>query len=113
LSDDELRRLRNHPQVGVRIIEPLEPLRPLLPLLMHHHERWDGRGYPLGLRGEAIPLGARILAVADAFDAMLTEKRHRKARSQSDAVRELQRCAGNQFDPRVVEAFVKQLTLSS
>jgi hypothetical protein len=113
LSDDELRRLRNHPQVGVRIIEPLTPMKPLIPLLMHHHERWDGRGYPLGLRGEAIPVGARILAVADAFDAMLTEKRHRKARSQSDAVRELQRCAGQQFDPKVVEAFIHQLTLPS
>jgi HD-GYP domain-containing protein (c-di-GMP phosphodiesterase class II) len=77
---------------------------------MHHHERFDGRGYPLGLRGEAIPLGARIMAVADSFDAMLTEKRHRKARSQADAVRELQRCAGQQFDPAVVEAFVKQLS---
>lgn len=113
LSDEELRRLRNHPQVGARIIEPLAPMKPLIPLLMHHHERWDGRGYPLGLRGEAIPLGARILAVADAFDAMLTEKRHRKARSQGDAVRELQRCAGQQFDPKVVEAFVRQLTLPS
>lgn len=113
LSDEELRRLRNHPQVGVRIIEPLGPMKPLIPILMHHHERWDGRGYPLGLRGEAIPLGARILAVADSFDAMLTEKRHRKARSQSDAVRELQRCAGQQFDPKVVEAFIHQLTLPS
>jgi hypothetical protein len=113
LTDEELRRLRSHPQVGARIIEPLSPMKPLIPLLMHHHERWDGRGYPLGLRGEAIPLGARILAVADSFDAMLTEKRHRKARSQSDAVRELQRCAGQQFDPKVVEAFVHQLTLPS
>ncbi len=113
LTDEELRRLRSHPQVGVRIIEPLPPLKPLLPLLMHHHERWDGRGYPLGLKGEAIPMGARILAVADAFDAMLTEKRHRKERSQSDAVRELQRCAGQQFDPKVVEAFIHQLTMPS
>jgi hypothetical protein len=113
LTDEELRRLRSHPQIGARIIEPLSPMKPLIPLLMHHHERWDGRGYPLGLRGEAIPLGARILAVADSFDAMLTEKRHRKARSQSDAVRELQRCAGQQFDPKVVEAFVHQLTMPS
>lgn len=113
LSDEELRRLRSHPQVGARIIEPIPVLRPVLPLLMHHHERWDGRGYPLGLRGEAIPLGARILAVADSFDAMLTEKRHRKARSQGDAMRELQRCAGQQFDPKVVDAFITQLTAAS
>jgi HAMP domain-containing protein len=113
LTDDELRRLRNHPQVGARIIEPIPILRPVIPLLMHHHERWDGRGYPLGLRGEAIPLGARILAVADSFDAMLTEKRHRKARSQSDAMRELERCAGQQFDPKVVDAFIAQLTAAT
>ncbi len=113
LTDEELRRLRNHPQVGARIIEPIPVLRPVLPLLMHHHERFDGRGHPLGLRGEAIPLGARILAVADSFDAMLTEKRHRKARSQGDAMRELQRCAGQQFDPKVVEAFITQLTAAS
>ena len=113
LTDDELRRLRGHPQVGVRIIEPLTALKPVVPMLMHHHERFDGRGYPLGLRGDAIPLGARILAVADAFDAMLTEKRHRKARSQADAMREVQRCAGQQFDPKVVDAFVKQLTAVS
>ena len=110
LTDEELRRLRSHPQVGVRIIEPLAALKPVTPLLMHHHERFDGRGYPLGLKGEAIPLGARILAVADAFDAMLSEKRHRKARSQVEAVRELERCAGQQFDPRVVKAFIQQLT---
>ena len=110
LSDEELRRLRSHPQVGVRIIEPLAALKPVTPLLMHHHERFDGRGYPLGLKGDAIPLGARILAVADAFDAMLSEKRHRRARSQAEAVRELERCAGNQFDPKVVKAFIQQLT---
>jgi response regulator RpfG family c-di-GMP phosphodiesterase len=113
LSDDELRKLRMHPQVGARIIEPIPVLKNVVPLLMHHHERWDGRGYPLGLKGEAIPLGARILAVCDAFDAMLTEKRHRKARSQADAVRELSRCAGAQFDPKVVEAFIAQLTQAS
>jgi hypothetical protein len=113
LSDEELRRLRAHPQVGVRIIEPLHALKPVVPLLMHHHERFDGRGYPLGLKGEAIPLGARILAVADAFDAMLSEKRHRRARSQAEAVRELERCAGQQFDPKVVKAFIQQLTAAA
>ncbi|HTB34559.1 MAG TPA: HD domain-containing phosphohydrolase, partial [bacterium] len=113
LSDDELRRLRAHPQVGVRIIEPLQALKPVVPLLMHHHERYDGRGYPLGLKGDAIPQGARILAVADAFDAMLSEKRHRRARSQAEAVRELERCAGQQFDPKVVKAFIQQLTAAA
>jgi HAMP domain-containing protein len=110
LSDEELRKLRTHPQVGARIIEPIPVLKGVVPLLMHHHERWDGRGYPLGLKGEAIPLGARILAVCDSFDAMLTEKRHRRARSQSDAAKEIARCSGAQFDPAVVEAFVAQLS---
>jgi signal transduction histidine kinase len=113
LSDEELRKLRSHPQVGARIIEPISVLKSVVPLLMHHHERFDGRGYPLGLKAEAIPLGARILAVCDSYDAMLTEKRHRRARTQNDAVRELQRCAGAQFDPKVVQAFVAQLSLAS
>lgn len=110
LSDDEVRRLRTHPQVGARIIEPVPMLNGVVPLMMHHHERWDGRGYPLGLRNEAIPLGARILAVADSFDAMLTERRHRSARNQAESTAEIERCAGTQFDPKVVDAFVKQLT---
>jgi HAMP domain-containing protein len=113
LTDEELRKLRTHPQVGARIIEPIPVLKNVVPLMMHHHERWDGRGYPLGLKGEAIPMGARILAVCDAFDAMLTEKRHRKARTQSDAMKELSRCAGAQFDPKVVEAFIAQMTLAT
>jgi HAMP domain-containing protein len=113
LSDEELRKLRSHPQVGARIVEAIPVLRGSVPLLMHHHERFDGRGYPLGLKGEAIPLGARVLAICDSFDAMLTEKRHRKARSQADAVREIRRCSGSQFDPKVVEAFVAQLTMAS
>jgi HD-GYP domain-containing protein (c-di-GMP phosphodiesterase class II) len=73
------------------------------------HERWDGAGYPDGLAGEDIPLGARIVAVADAYDAMVADRPYREARSQDEAIAELRRCAGTQFDPEVVEAFIAAL----
>jgi HD-GYP domain-containing protein (c-di-GMP phosphodiesterase class II) len=110
LSDEELKKLRTHPYQGSKIIETIPMLKQVVPMLMHHHERWDGRGYPLGLKEKAIPIGARILAVADSFDAMLTEKRHRRARNRREAIEELKRCSGQQFDPKVVEAFCKQLS---
>ena len=78
-------------------------------IVVAHHERWDGKGYPYGLSGEAIPLGARILAVADSFDAMTSDRPYRKALAIADARKELQRCAGNQYDPRVVAAFLHML----
>jgi HD-GYP domain-containing protein (c-di-GMP phosphodiesterase class II) len=77
--------------------------------VLHHHERWDGRGYPAGLAAEEIPLGARILLVADAYDAMTTDREYRRRRSHTEAVAELERCAGTQFDPGVVAAFVSAL----
>jgi HD-GYP domain-containing protein (c-di-GMP phosphodiesterase class II) len=79
--------------------------------VLHHHERWDGSGYPDKLRGEQIPLGARIIFVADAFDAMTSERVYRKPLSDRDAVAELERCAGTQFDPAVVDAFSEDLDL--
>jgi HD-GYP domain-containing protein (c-di-GMP phosphodiesterase class II) len=78
--------------------------------ILHHHERLDGRGYPMGLHGEQIPEFARIIAVADAFDSMTSTRSYRGARSVADAVAELQRCAGTQFDPRMVEALVTALS---
>jgi HD-GYP domain-containing protein (c-di-GMP phosphodiesterase class II) len=74
--------------------------------IRHHHERWDGDGYPDGLAGEQIPLGARIIAVADAFDAMTSDRPYRAALSRTAALEEVKRCAGAQFDPQVVEAFL-------
>ena len=82
-------------------------------LLLHHHERLDGRGYPGGLRGEEIPFGARIITVADSFDAMTTNRPYRKAGSPEAAAKELLRCAGTQFDPVVVEAFMPYLNHTS
>jgi HD-GYP domain-containing protein (c-di-GMP phosphodiesterase class II) len=77
-----------------------------LPAILHHHERWDGTGYPSGLKGEAIPIEARILAIADAFDAMTSPRPYRQALSYKKVLDELKRCAGAQFDPKLVEAFL-------
>jgi HD-GYP domain-containing protein (c-di-GMP phosphodiesterase class II) len=94
-----------HPLIGESILRPIELLRPLLPGVRSHHEHYDGTGYPDGLRGDAIPIEARIMAVADAFDAMTSDRPYRKALSEQAALDELRRNAGTHFDPRVVAAF--------
>jgi HD-GYP domain-containing protein (c-di-GMP phosphodiesterase class II) len=84
---------------------------PVADCVLHHHERWDGTGYPDGLPGERIPLGARIIFVADAFDAMTSDRVYRRRLTEGDAVAELERCAGTQFDPSIVAAFADELGL--
>ncbi|HEX6702589.1 MAG TPA: HD domain-containing phosphohydrolase, partial [Gaiellaceae bacterium] len=84
---------------------------PIAEWILHHHERWDGRGYPDRLPADAIPLGARILFVADAFDAMTSERVYRKPLDPDDALAELERCAGSQFDPEIVSALAEELGL--
>ncbi|MBI3625170.1 MAG: response regulator [Candidatus Rokubacteria bacterium] len=106
LTPEEWIIMRTHPEVGRRLIERIPFLRGAVPIVYHHHEKWDGTGYPLGLRGEVIPLGARIFAVADAFDAMIFDRPYSKAVSYEAARKEIQRCAGTHFDPAVVEAFL-------
>jgi diguanylate cyclase (GGDEF)-like protein len=108
LNDSERLVLQRHPQIGHRMLESLG-VEPIAEWVLHHHERWDGDGYPGRLRGTEIPLGARIIFVADAFDAMTSERVYRKPLSERDAVSELERCAGSQFDPAVVEAFSEEL----
>ena len=105
LSSTERERMDQHPQIGESILWPIEMLRPLLPGVRHHHERYDGTGYPDGLAGEAIPIEARIMAVADAFDAMTSNRPYRNALPEEDSLAELKRNAGTHFDPRVVAAF--------
>jgi diguanylate cyclase (GGDEF)-like protein len=100
--------LERHPQIGFRMLASLG-VEPIAQWVLHHHERWDGAGYPVGLAGERIPLGARIVFVADAFDAMVSETPHRPAMSEHEALAELERCADEQFDPRVVGALVSEL----
>jgi two-component system, cell cycle response regulator len=101
--------MRRHPLIGERILLAAPALRPVARLVRASHERWDGGGYPDGLRGDEIPLGARVVAVCDAFDAMTTERPYRHPVSEADAVEELRRCAGTQFDPMVVDAFCRVL----
>jgi two-component system cell cycle response regulator len=99
--------MRRHPLIGERILLAAPALRPVARLVRSSHERWDGGGYPDGLRGDEIPLGARVVAVCDAFDAMTTERAYRETVSEAEAIAELRRCAGTQFDPHVVDAFCR------
>lgn len=112
LTDEEFAVLKTHPEVGERILRGIPLLAEALPGVRHHHERWDGRGYPGGIAGEEIPLVARILAVADTFDAMSSTRSYRVGLSRDRVLDELRRCAGQQFDPAMVEAFL-QLDLST
>lgn len=112
LSPEETRIMRSHPDIGAEIMRGLDGLEALIPLIRHHQERYDGGGYPDGLRGEEIPLGARIIAVVDAYQAMTSDRPYRKARPPEEAVAELVRNSGTQFDPRVVSAFLKLLNVS-
>jgi putative nucleotidyltransferase with HDIG domain len=109
LSEEERRMFETHPQKGCKILAPIQFFEELTPIIFHHHEHYDGTGYPEGKGGEQIPLGARILAVADAYDAMTSDRPYRKAMSLEEAVQELRTHAGTQFDPRVVQAFVSIL----
>jgi cyclic di-GMP phosphodiesterase len=106
LTPDEWKVMQKHPEIGRQIIEKIPFLKGALPVVYHHHERWDGAGYPLGLRGEAIPLSARIFAVADAFDAMTVDRPYSKAIPIQAARQEIRRCAGMHFDPAVVATFL-------
>jgi diguanylate cyclase (GGDEF)-like protein/putative nucleotidyltransferase with HDIG domain len=108
LNESELLVLRRHPQIGFRILRSLG-VEPVSTWVLHHHERWDGRGYPHGLGGEDIPLGSRILFVADAYDAMTSDRIYQEHVAHEEAVAELERCAGTQFDPQVVAVFVKSV----
>lgn len=103
LSDDEWVEMRKHPEVGARMIRDIPYLAIALPMVLYHHERWDGNGYPEGLQGEDIPVSARLLSVADAFDAMTSDRPYRKALSGSDAYEEIIKGSGRQFDPGMVD----------
>ena len=105
LTDEELGLVRRHPAAGARMLRSLGAPETILPLVLHHHERWDGDGYPTGRRGDDIPLEARVLCIADSFDAMTSMRPYRASWTPDEALEELERCAGTQFDPELVTAF--------
>jgi putative two-component system response regulator len=110
LTDKEFDAVKRHPVIAATILEPIDELSTVIADIRHHHEYYNGHGYPSGLKGEEIPLGARILQVADAFDAMTSQRSYHDPMDQPEAIKELHRCAGSQFDPRIVEVFIKILT---
>ena len=108
LTQEDWDKIRKHPEIGARIIRQVGFLNEIVPIVKYHHSRFNGGGYPdPKKRGESIPIGARIIAVADAYDAMTSDRPYRKAMSHGEAVAELNRCSGTQFDPKVVRAFIK------
>lgn len=109
LTDDERRDIERHPEIGWKILSSTTEFSELALFILSHHERWDGGGYPNGIKGEAIPLEARIIGIADAYDAMTSERSYKKGMSQEDAVLELKRCSGTQFDPEIVKMFVNEV----
>jgi putative nucleotidyltransferase with HDIG domain len=106
LTPDEWVEMRRHPQIGWNIVRSIAFLQSTSELVLAHHERWDGGGYPSGLKGEQIPLGSRIFMIADTLDAMMSDRPYRKRTTLAAARKEIARCAGTQFDPRCVEAFL-------
>jgi len=101
--------MRRHPEIGARIVAEVEGLSHMAPAILADHERWDGLGYPLGLAGEAIPIASRITFACDAYHAMVSDRPYRAAMSHANAVEELRRNSGTQFDPRIVEALLDVL----
>ncbi len=113
LSGDEYEVVKKHSNIGVKIIKKTNLFDNELPLILYHHERYDGNGYPHQLKGDTIPYGARILSVVEAYDAMMNNTIYRKAYSSKEAVAELRECSGSQFDPKVVDAFIKVINKSN
>ncbi|MDD5431815.1 MAG: diguanylate cyclase [Candidatus Omnitrophica bacterium] len=109
LSKKEFEEIKKHPQIGADIIRPIQFLHGLIPFIFYHHERWDGKGYPSGIKGEEIPMGARIIAIADVFQALISDRPYRKAFSKKDAIKIIEEGAGSQFDPSIVSIFLKIL----
>ncbi len=110
LKDEEYQIIKDHPRKGYTILEPLEQLASSLPGMLHHHERYDGKGYPQGLKGKKIPLEARIIAVADTYDAITSNRAYRPAKTPQEALEEIEKVAGTQLDPDLVKVFKEVFT---
>ena len=109
LTPEEFEKMKVHPVVGAEILENVRFPYPVVPIVRAHHEKWNGTGYPYGLKGEEIPMGARIIAIADAYDTITSERTYKKTRTPDEAFLELERCGGAQFDPELVRVFVSRL----
>jgi diguanylate cyclase (GGDEF)-like protein/putative nucleotidyltransferase with HDIG domain len=108
LTDEEWEMIKNHPQLALNILKYVVGLRDCIDAVLYHHERWDGQGYPKGLKGKDIPLDARIMSIADAYDAMKSERYYKeRGMTEEEALKELEKCAGTQFDPELAEVFVQ------
>jgi diguanylate cyclase (GGDEF)-like protein/putative nucleotidyltransferase with HDIG domain len=107
LTKEEFDEIKKHPQIGVDIIRPIKFLHSIIPIILSHHERWDGKGYPHGLKKEEIPIGARVVAIADVYQALTSNRPYRKAYSQEEALKIIKQGAGTQFDPDVVTKFLR------
>lgn len=107
LTQDEWLLMKEHPADGEKLVANVSQLHDVLPAVRHHHERWDGAGYPDGIKGEAIPLAARVLAIADTIDAMTSDRSYRRGMSVEEVRREVERCAGSQFDPAIVKKLLE------
>src|SRR5471030_1888746 len=109
LTDEEFEIVKTHTEKGYRIIKASNQLDNVAKGVLTHHERWDGNGYPLKLKGESIPLISRIVSIADSYDAMTTSNIYKKPFSKKDAIKELKRCSGEQFDPDIVKVFIEYI----
>ena len=109
LDEEEFEAVKKHPLIASTILEPIEELKTVIDDIKYHHEYYNGMGYPSGLKGEDIPIGARILMVADSYDAMISERSYHKAMTKEESIKELSRCAGTQFDPNIAEIFIEIL----
>jgi HD-GYP domain-containing protein (c-di-GMP phosphodiesterase class II) len=106
LNEEEWAEIKRHPEIGYRILSSSSEYAEISEDILSHHERWDGDGYPQGLKGKDIPYRARIIAIADAYDAMTSDRPYRKALSKEEALAEIIRCSGTQFDPSIARKFV-------
>ena len=107
LTEKEFDTIKRHPQIAIDIIRPIHALHDIMPLILHHHEKWNGEGYPHGLKAHEIPIGARIIAVADVYQALITDRPYRKRFPKEEAINIIKKETGSHFDPRVVAAFLK------
>jgi putative nucleotidyltransferase with HDIG domain len=106
LTEEEFEFVKKHPEKSARILEPISRFEPIIDIIKCHHEQYDGSGYPYGLKGEGIPLMARVLCVADCYDSMTADRPYRRAQGREYAISELRRCSGTQFDPEMVKVFI-------